>query len=81
MDDRINQEAKTGVCDNYQHWIIDMVGKIESPKILIKIFMMIKSHLLIIREKKPEYKFFAYSIKYLFYQKLPLVLLFVLFVK
>lgn len=32
--DRMNQEAKNGVCDDYKRQIIDMVGKIENKGML-----------------------------------------------
>lgn len=41
--DRMNQEAKNGVCDDYKRQIIDMVGRIEDIWILEQVIKFIKN--------------------------------------
>ena len=40
--------------EQYKKKIIEMVGKIENPEILMKIYTVIKTHYRILKEKEQE---------------------------
>lgn len=52
--DKTKEDTTGKICLSYRKQIFEMLERIEDPKILIKIYTVVKTHLEILREKEQE---------------------------